>query len=64
MFVPVVMTRMKERNYFLTDRIVCVGFVVFDVVAALTGEREIVASASAILYFGDDVFEGMLLGGM
>lgn len=61
MLVPVIQTRMKERNHFVTDRIKGVGLVVFDVVASLTGKREIVGSACATLFFREDMFKRMLL---
>lgn len=64
MFVPVIQTRMKERNHFAADRIKGVGLVVFDVVASLAGEREIVSGACAGLSFGEDVFERMFLRGV
>ena len=61
MLVPVIQTWVKERNHLAAGRIEGVGLVVFDVVASLTGEREIVGSACATLFFGEDVFKRMLL---
>lgn len=47
MFVPVVLAWVKQRDYFLTERIESGGFVIFEIVTALAGTGEIFSVAFA-----------------
>jgi hypothetical protein len=61
MLMPVVMTRMKKRNFAARCWIERVSLVGFGTVAPLTGEGQIVFIASATSALRLDVFGGMLL---
>lgn len=63
-FAPLIFARMIERNQFAADRIKRMGFVVFGIVAALTGKREVAGDRFAAEVFGCDVIVRMFLSGV
>ncbi len=63
-FGPPIFSWMKERNQFPANRIERVGFVVLGIVAALTGQREVIGSSLAAEVFGRDVILRVFLRGV
>lgn len=61
MLMPVVITRMKERNFAARCWIERVSLVGFGTIAPLTGEGQIAFIVGATSAFRLDVFGGMLL---
>jgi len=56
MFVPVVVARVKQRDYFLTERIKGRGFIVFEIVTALARACQILRHALAASRKRNNVF--------
>ena len=58
MFVPVVLTWVKQRDCFLTEVIKSGGFVIFEIVTALASAGEVFSAAFAADGERDDVLVG------
>lgn len=54
--------RMKERDFPQRDRVNSCGLDLLEIVAALTGARQIIFRAAAAQDFGNDVFVGKRIG--